>query len=213
MIRVLFVDDDMLSIAVWCKYLSSEPDIEIVGTAKNGHVALDAVATTQPDVVVMDIKMPVMNGVRATRALQTLHPACKILLLTTWDDDRYVWEGILAGAHGYKYKHSEPHEVAAAIRAVVRGDSTLDSVAVEKMKKFMRQYPMPSGVPADDSSLSKRERMVLELLAADLRNHEIAKHLDITELTVKSHVNHILGKLEVASRGEAVREARLRGLL
>ena len=213
MIRVLLVDDDMLAIALWRKYLSSEPGIEIVGTAKNGQVALDAVAATQPDVVVMDIKMPVMNGVHATRALQTLHPACKILLFTTWDDDRYEWEGILAGAHGYKYKHSEPHEVAAAIRAVVRGDSTLDSVAVEKMKKFMRQHPMPLELPADETGLSRRERMILELLAADLRNHEIAKHLDITELTVKSHVNHILGKLGVPSRTEAVREARMRGLL
>lgn len=195
MIRVVLVDNDQDFLQPFEQFLSFQPDIEVVGMANNGQEALDVVEMTHPDVVVMDIRMPVLDGVGATRCVRTLHPSCQVLLFTTWSDDEYVWEGIRAGALGYKYKDAGPPDVAAAIHAVADGELVVDQPAMKKMAKFMCIAPMPQQMPADHQLFTKGEYKILQLLAAGLSNQEIADRLGVVEQTVKTHVGNILDKL------------------
>jgi DNA-binding NarL/FixJ family response regulator len=213
MTRIVLVDDQDTFLHAVQGLLAFEPDLDVVGTASNGKEALDVVAAEQPDVVVMDIQMPVLNGIAATRALKTLYPSCPILLLTTWGDEEYVREGIRAGADGYMRKDAGPANVIAAIRATAHGESVLHPTVVGKVFKLVRQAPIDLPPLIGDHLLTEREYEIVQLIAAGLSNQQIADRLGIVEPTVKSHVNHILGKLGATSRWEAVEKARRRGLL
>ena len=214
-IRVLLVDDQSLFRAGMRKLLAGQPDIEIVGEAANGAEALQRAAALAPDVILMDVRMPVLDGVEATRRLQQVQPASRVLLFTTFDDDAYIFDGLRAGAAGYLLKDADLADVARAIHAAAEGGAILaPTVAVKVVAEFAR---MAAYVPPRPSTLiehlSAREQDVLALAARSYSNREIGERLGITELTVKKHMTNILAKLEVPDREHAVRRAHEIGLV
>jgi DNA-binding NarL/FixJ family response regulator len=213
-IRVLLVDDQALFREGLGTLLSLQEDIEIVGEAANGQEALEAAATLAPDVILMDLRMPILNGVMATRRLKELgHPA-RVIVLTTFDDDETVFDGLRAGAVGYLLKDVSSDKLIEAIRAAARGESFLQpSIAAKVLAEFNRLDDKPPAVATTDlvEPLSARELEILRLIAAGESNREIAGHLFITEGTVKNHVTNILGKLGVRDRTQAARRAREMG--
>jgi len=210
-IRVAVVDDQTLIREGLAALLALIPDLEVVGQAADGRAALQLVAETHPDVVLMDVRMPGMNGVAATRQIQARHPATRVIVLTTFDRDEYVFEALTAGAKGYLLKNADPDYLAAAIRAVHRGESILDPAVTQKV---IRRATLASDAePALSERLSSREREVLQLIAGGLSNTEIAARLSLSEGTVKNHVSRILGKLGARDRVHAARLATEWGLL
>lgn len=207
-IAILLVDDQPLFLDGLSMLLSAEPDIEIVGTALTGEQALEMVGTRQPHVVVMDVRMPVLDGVAATRRMQVIAPQCHVLLLTTFDDDEYVLDGLQAGAKGYLLKSAIKTQLVDAIRTVARGEPVLHPVVIAKVIDFVRQSTIT--LPSHDSQsvLSPRELEVLRLVKLGWSNNEVADRLGITEATVKRHLNTVYAKLHVANRTEAVEQAR-----
>ncbi len=214
-IRVLLVDDQALFREGLHTLLSVYPDLEVVGEAGNGEEALRQAARLRPAVVLMDLQMPVLDGAAATRRLHESQPDCRVIVLTTFDDDEYVFEGLRAGAAGYLLKDAPSAKLVEAIRAAARGESFLEpSVAAKVVAEFARlsnRPPAPSGALVEP--LSERELEILRLVAAGASNKEIAGRLSIAEGTVKNHVTNILGKLEVPGRLQAVNRARELGLL
>ena len=212
-IALLLVDDQPLFLDGLSMLLSTEPDIKIVGTALNGQQALELVGTRHPQVVVMDIRMPVLDGVAATRRFQIVAPQCQVLLLTTFDDDEYVLDGLRAGAKGYVLKSAIKTQLVEAIRTVARGESVLHPVVIEKVIDFVRQTP--SALPPPDSQhiLSPRELEVLRLVKLGWSNQQVAERLGITEATVKRHLSTVYEKLHVTNRTEAVEQARQRQII
>jgi len=209
-IRVAIVDDQTLIREGLASLLALAPDLTVVGKAADGREALALVAEQSPDVVLMDVRMPGMNGVAATRQIRARYPHTRVIVLTTFDHDEYVFESLRAGASGYLLKNADPDHLAAAIRAVHAGDSILDPAVTQKV---IRRATRPEAEPALTERLTPRERQVLRLMAEGASNAEIAAQLCLAEGTVKNHVSHILGKLGARDRAHAVRLAVEWGLL
>ncbi len=214
-IRILLVDDQRLMREGLRILLELEPDLEVVGEAGDGQAALEAYAALRPDVVLMDVRMPGMDGVEATWRLRERWPEARVIILTTFDDDEYVFEGLRAGALGYLLKDVSGQELAEAVRTVAGGGALIEpSVARKVLAEFARlappARPIEAGLP---DPLSEREREVLRLLAQGLTNREIAARLHLAEGTVKNYVTHILQKLGVRDRTQAALRAREMGLL
>ena len=215
-IRVLLVDDQSLFREGLETLLSVHKDVQVVGEASNGQEALEVAATVRPDVVLMDVRMPVLNGVGATRRLKKALPQCRVIVLTTFDDDEYVFDALRAGAVGYLLKDVDSTQLVEAIRATARGESILQpSVAAKVITEFTRVSGMlpPAQMEPLIEPLSERESEILALIATGASNREIADQLFIAEGTVKNHVTHILGKLGVRDRTQAALKARELGLL
>lgn len=214
MIRVLLADDQALFREALRTLISLQPDLEVVGEAANGKEALSMAATLHPNVVLMDLQMPIVNGVAATRQLHAEQPDCRVIALTTFDEDEYVFECLRAGAVGYLLKDAPSETLFAAIRAAARGESFLQpSVTTRVIAEFTRLSEQPSASAASlIEPLSDRERDILRLIAKGSSNREIADELFITEGTVKNHVTNILGKLQVRDRTQAALKARELGL-
>lgn len=211
-VRVLLVDDQSLFRAGLRTLLSTRAELEVVGDAENGQAALELAAATRPDVVLMDLKMPVLDGVAATRRLRVQHPDIRIVALTTFEDDELVFECLRAGAVGYLLKDAPIDRLVEAVLAAARGESVLQpSVASKVLAELSR---LASAAPAANelSKLSERERDVLRLIARGASNKEIAAALFLAEGTVKNHVTSILDKLEVGDRTQAALRARELGL-
>ena len=217
MIRALLVDDQALFREGLRTLLDLQVDIEVVGEAKDGREAIELVARTAPDVVLMDMQMPVLDGVAATRDIRAKHPNTQVIVLTTFDDDEYVFEGLHAGAVGYLLKDVTSDRLAEAIRSAARGESFLEpSVAAKVVAEFTRLADAPLLRERANQTLveplSNREFEILHLVATGASNKEIAATLVITEGTVKNHVTNILGKLGVRDRTQAALKARELGL-
>ncbi len=206
MIKVLLVDDQSLIRQGLTVLLELEPDIEIIGQAENGDIALKLVAELNPDVVLMDVRMPIMDGVAATREIKTHFPEVKVLVLTTFDDDEYVQSALQNGAMGYLLKDTPSEELAIAIRAVNKGYTQLGPGIV---KKLMTQFAVSNNhqssppPPANLVELTPREKEVLRLIVTGDSNKEIAQKLYISEGTVKNHVTNILNRLGLRDRTQA----------
>jgi DNA-binding NarL/FixJ family response regulator len=213
-IRVLLVDDQALFREGLRTILSLHADIEVVGEASNGEEAINLARQFSPAVVLMDLRMPVLDGVAATRRLRSEQPGGRVIALTTFDDDENVFECLRAGAVGYLLKDAPSEKLVEAIRAAARGESFLQpSVAAKVVAEFARL----SGQPKPPHSalvepLSEREREILSLIATGASNKEIANALFIAEGTVKNHVTNILGKLGVRDRTQAALKAKELGL-
>jgi DNA-binding NarL/FixJ family response regulator len=215
-IRVLLVDDQALFREGLETLLSIHRDIKVVGQAPNGREAVDIAAKVDPDVVLMDVRMPVLDGVRATRRLKQVLPQCRVIVLTTFDDDEYVFDALRAGAVGYLLKDVASARLVEAIRATARGESILEpSVAAKVIAEFTRVSSMVPAAQMEQmvEPLSERELEILALIARGATNREIGDRLFITEGTVKNHVTHILAKLGVRDRTQAALKARELGLL
>jgi DNA-binding NarL/FixJ family response regulator len=210
MIRVLLVDDQSLFREGLRTLLSVQADLEVVAEAGNGEEALRQAAKALPDVVLMDLQMPVLDGVAATRRLRAEMPECRVIVLTTFDNDEYVFEGLRAGAVGYLLKDAPSEKLVEAIRAAARGESFLQpSVAAKVIAEFARMSEQAPARPQPlVEPLSDRELEILRLVATGASNKEIASLLFIAEGTVKNHITNILGKLEVRDRTQAALKAR-----
>ncbi|MBU7583592.1 MAG: response regulator transcription factor [Nostoc sp. TH1S01] len=205
MIKVLLVDDQNLIRQGLKELLKLEPDLEIIGEAENGKVAVELAAKLQPDVVLMDIRMPIMDGVAATKEIHQNYEDIKILVLTTFDNDEYVSAALQHGAMGYLLKDTPSEELAVAIRAVHKGYTQLGPGIVQKLlNQFPHGIPTQSEpVPPSLTELTPREKEVLKLIATGASNREIAQELYISEGTVKNHVTNILNRLSLRDRTQA----------
>jgi DNA-binding NarL/FixJ family response regulator len=214
-IRILLVDDQTMFRDGLRVLLSSQPDFEIVGEAGNGEEALRKAASLRPQVVLMDLRMPVLDGAAATRRLRAAQPECRVIVLTTFDEDEAIFDGIRSGAIGYLLKDAPTEKLHEAIRAAARGESFIQpSVAARLVAEFNRlseQAPAWSAALAEP--LSQREVEILRLLAGGATNREIAARLVLAEGTVKNHVTNILGKLGVGDRTSAAVKARELGII
>ena len=218
MIRVLLVDDQALFREGLRTLLDLQPDIEVVGEAKDGREAIECVARAAPDVALMDLQMPVLDGVAATRDIRARHPNTQVIVLTTFDDDEYVFEALRAGAVGYLLKDVASDRLAEAIRCAARGESFLQpSVAAKVVAEFTRLADAPHARARANQSLieplSDRELEILRLVAAGASNKEVAATLVIAEGTAKNHVTNILSKLGVRDRTQAALKAKELGLV
>jgi DNA-binding NarL/FixJ family response regulator len=212
-IRILLVDDQSLFREGLRTLLSVQTGFEVVGEAANGEEALRLAATLHPDVVLMDVRMPVLDGVAATRRLRADQPECHVIVLTTFDDDEYVFEALRAGAIGYLLKDAPSVKLFEAIRAGSRGESFLQpAVAAKVVAEFARLADKTTSFSYLAETLSEREREVLRLVAEGASNREIASRLVIAEGTVKNHVTNILGKMGVTDRTQAALKAHEIGL-
>ncbi len=215
MIDIMIVDDQSLFREGLRTLLTVQPDFNVVGEAGNGEEALRMAARLRPNVILMDLRMPVMDGVTATHRIHESHPNCKVIVLTTFDDDENVFEGLRAGAVGYLLKDVSSDKLFEAIRAANRGEYfMLPSITAKVMAEFSRLsrlVPVPAEALAEP--LSPREMEILRLVAKGASNRDIADTLVIAEGTVKNHLTNILGKLGVKDRMQAVLKAREYGLL
>jgi DNA-binding NarL/FixJ family response regulator len=209
-IRVVVVDDQTLVREGLARLLEMVSGLAVVGTAAGGLQALDLVAAHSPDVVLMDVRMPGINGVAATREIRARYPHTRVIVLTTFDHDEYVFESLRAGASGYLLKNADLDHLAAAIRAVHAGDSILDPAVTARV---IHRATHPETGPALTERLTSREREVLHLMVEGATNAEMAAALCLAEGTVKNHVSHILGKLGARDRADAVRLAVEWGLV
>jgi len=215
MIRILLVDDQSLFREGLRTLLSLQTDFAIVAEAGNGQQAIDQAAAHMPDVVLMDMRMPLLDGVAATRVLHDTLPACRVIALTTFDDDEYVFEALRAGAVGYLLKDTPSEKLIEAIRATARGESFLaPSIAAKVVAEFSRtsRRPDPPQQPLIEP-LTEREIDIVKLLASGASNKEIATQLFLSEGTVKNYVTSILGKLGARDRTQAALRAHEMGLL
>jgi hypothetical protein len=203
MISILLVDDQSLIRQGLRALLELEADIKIVGEAENGQIAINLVRELKPNVILMDIRMPIMDGVAATREISQNFSHSKVLILTTFDDDEYVKAAIQNGAMGYLLKDTPSEELAVAIRAVDKGYSQLGPGIVKKLMTQFLGTPPQLSVPANLAELTPREKEVLRLIAIGDNNREIAQKLYISEGTVKNHVTNILNRLNLRDRTQA----------
>ena len=203
--RVLIVDDQALVRAGFRMILEAQPDLEVVGEAGDGSAAIDAVRTLRPDVVLMDVRMPGVDGIEATRRLTAAGMPVKIVILTTYDLDEYVFDALAAGASGFLLKHVPPEELVRGVRVAASGEALLaPSITRRLIEEFAKQRAPVRAAGTDLNTLTDREQEVLKLLGRGLSNPEIAKELKVGEATVKTHVAHVLDKLELRDRVQAV---------
>jgi DNA-binding NarL/FixJ family response regulator len=215
MTSVVIADDQALVRVGLRKILEAEPDTTIVGEAGDGEDAVAAARRLQPDVVLMDIRMPVLDGIEATRRIVREQPATRVLILTTFGLDNYVYDALRAGASGFLLKDAPPEEIAAAVRIVANGEALLaPAVTRAVIEEFTRRPPAPAGKPLREvAALTPREQEVLDLLARGLSNPQICEQLVISEATAKTHVARILHKLELRDRIQVVIYAYETGLI
>ncbi|TCN33451.1 DNA-binding NarL/FixJ family response regulator [Kribbella orskensis] len=204
-IKVLVVDDQAMVRAGFSALLGGQPDLEVVGEAANGAEAVELAAEKAPDVILMDVRMPVLDGLAATRQIltgTTPGEPPRVIMLTTFDLDEYVYDALRAGASGFLLKHSSPDELAAAVRVVAAGDALLaPSITRRLVEDFARLQPV---LPTTAADLTPRETDVLRLVARGQSNREIAATLVLAEQTVKTHVSRVLTKLDLRDRAQAV---------
>jgi NarL family two-component system response regulator LiaR len=208
-LKVLLVDDHAIVRKGIRALLATEQDITIVGEAEDGQQAIDLALTLDPDVILMDLEMPVMDGIDATRKLAENRPDTRILVLTSFATDDKVFPAIKAGAHGYLLKDSGPQELIESLRKVGAGESSLHPLIA---KKLLSELSRPADGPPTEDPLTERELEVIRLVAQGKSNQEIAGNLVISEATVRTHVSNILGKLHLASRTQAALYALREGL-
>jgi len=209
MIRVMIVDDHAIVRKGIRALLTESGDFEIVAEAANGEEAVQRAAETQPDVILMDLLMPGMDGIEATRQITSRHPQTRLLVLTSFAADNKLFPAIKAGALGYLLKDSSPEELVRAIRMVHRGEPALHPTIA---RKLLQEVAHPAGLEPAPEVLTARELAVLRLIAQGLSNQEIADELSVSEATVRAHVSRILGKLHLASRTQAALYAVREGL-
>jgi DNA-binding NarL/FixJ family response regulator len=202
-IRVLVADDQSMVRAGFRMLLAGEPDIEVVAEASNGLEAVDKAARSRPTVVLMDIRMPELDGLQATRRILAADDTARILILTTFDLDEYVYEALRAGASGFVLKDDPPEQLLAAVRIVAGGEALLSPAITKRVIKQFTRIPRPSP-PTQLDDLSERELEVFRQVARGLSNAEIAQELYISDTTVKTHITHILQKLNLRDRVQAV---------
>jgi DNA-binding NarL/FixJ family response regulator len=213
-VRVLIIDDDDLMRAGLHAVLSSDETITVIGEANDGRTAVQRTRQLQPDVALMDIRMPVLDGIAATREITAAAPQARILILTTFEDDDYIFGALNAGASGFLLKRTQPEQLIAAIHTIAAGDSLLSPSVTRTVIDRMARHPQPDlTAPQRLRQLTPRERDVLQLVAHGLSNAEIAAKLVIEESTVKTHVKRILAKLELRDRVQAVILAYETGLI
>ena len=206
-IRVVLADDHAVVRKGVREFLEDEPDIEVVGEASDGQQAVELAVALRPDVVVMDVAMPELSGVEATKRIRSLAPTVRILALTAYDDEPYIFGLLDAGVTGYMLKTAESREIVRAVRATAAGRSALDPTVATRVVTRARQ---PA---ANAEALTERELEILRRAARGLTNKQIGAELDISDRTVQNHLANIYAKLEVASRTEAVTVALQRGLI
>ena len=205
MIRVVVVDDQALVRGGFQVLIDSAPDLEVVGEAADGAQAVEVVAATRPDVVLMDIRMPVMDGLAATREILRTVPGVRVLVLTTFDLDSYVYDALRAGASGFLLKDARPDELLDAIRVIAAGEALLAPRATRLLLEEFAARPDPGRPPAQAlARLTEREREVLTLIAHGLSNAEITERLVVSAATTKTHVSHLLAKLGARDRARLV---------
>jgi NarL family two-component system response regulator LiaR len=211
MIRIFLADDHAVVVRGLQALISTEPDMQVVGTAHDGDAAIKGVQTTLPDVVVLDLEMPRKSGLDAIEPIKSAHPAAKILIVTSFSDDEHVFTAIKRGATGYLLKDASPDDLLRAIRDVAAGKTSLHPDVALKLIRELQ------GVPKNNRDttvepLTEREVEVLQLIARGWSNQQIATHLVISERTVRTHISNILGKLHLANRTQAALYAMREGL-
>lgn len=215
--KVLIVDDQQLMLRALRVFIDAEADLVVVGEARNGRAAVEQCRALRPDVVVIDLQMPVLDGIEATRAITHEHPEMKVLAVTTFHSEDWVIPALRAGASGYVVKDSEPHEIVGAVRSVLAGEAAISRRVAATLVRSVVADPEPAGPRPEDvaavEGLSAREREVVALLCEGLSNREIAAALFVSEPTVKSHLSHILTKMEVRDRVQVVIKAYRTGLV
>jgi len=214
-IRVLVADDQAMVRAGFAALLGAQPDVEVVGEAENGAEAIAIARTAAPDVVLMDVRMPVLDGIAATRRIVAECPGTRVVVLTTFDVDDYVLDAIRAGASGFLTKDAPPDDLVAAVRVVARGDALLAPGVTRRLIERLAatQEPASAASASTLDGLTQREREVLVEVARGRSNQEIATALVIAEQTVKTHVSRVLGKLGLRDRAQAVVAAYESGLV
>lgn len=213
MTRVLIADDDDLMRAGLVELLSNDPTIEIIGQAGTGREAVDRTRRLSPDVVLMDIRMPDLDGITATRALSQAAPQSRVLILTTFEQDDYIFSALRAGASGFLLKRTRPEDLIAAVHTIASGDSLLSPSVTRRVIDRMAQQPTRDlNDQAALAELTPREREVLTLIARGLTNREIAAALVVEESTIRTHVKRVLMKLRLRDRVQAVIFAYENGL-
>jgi DNA-binding NarL/FixJ family response regulator len=212
-IRVLIADDQALMRGGFRMILDAQDDIEVVGEAIDGRDAVEQFGRLDPDVVVMDVRMPSMDGIEATRRLSAVDPSARILILTTFDLDEYVFDALRAGASGFLLKDRPPEELVAAVRVVASGEALLAPSITRRLIEEFASRPESPAPPPELDHLTDREREVLGLMGRGLSNTEIAGLLFVAETTVKTHVGRVLQKLDLRDRAQAVVLAYESGLV
>ncbi len=212
-IRVLIADDQALIRGGFRLILDAQDDIEVAGEAIDGRDALEQYRRLSPDVVVMDVRMPAMDGIEATRRLTSSEPPARVLILTTFDLDEYVYEALRAGASGFLLKDRPPEELVAAVRVVAEGEALLAPSVTRRLIHEFASKPEPKAPAPELGELTEREHEVLVLMARGLSNAEIASELFLAHTTVKTHVGHVLQKLRLRDRAQAVVVAYESGLV
>jgi DNA-binding NarL/FixJ family response regulator len=203
--RVLIADDEDLMRAGLIELLTADPEIEIVGQASTGREAVERTRRLAPDVVLMDVRMPDLDGIAATRELSRAAPGARVLILTTFEQDDYIFGALRAGASGFLLKRARPEELIAAVHTIAAGESLLSPSVTRRVIDRMAQQPTPElADQAKFEALTPREREVLGLIARGLSNREIAAALDVEESTIRTHVKRLLMKLDLRDRVQAV---------
>ena len=201
---MLIADDEALMRAGLIELLTADPEIRIIGQASTGREAVDQARRLAPDVVLMDVRMPDLDGIGATREMSRVAPAARVLILTTFEQDDYVFGALRAGASGFLLKTTRPEELIAAVHTIAAGDSLLSPSVTRRVIDRMAQQPSPELADHAVDELTPREREVLELIARGLSNREIAAALVVQETTIRTHVKRILMKLDLRDRVQAV---------
>ena len=209
-IKILVVDDHPVVREGISAMLQHEPDFRIVGEASNGREAIDRARELEPDVVLMDLRMPEIDGVEAISRIKAEKPETKFIILTTYSDDEYIFKGIAAGARAYLLKDAPREELFRAIRTVSHGESLIQPVVASKVLDRLVELSQKTASP---EALSEREIEVLKLMAKGVSNKDIADQLSITQSTVKTHITSIFQKLDVTTRTEAVTTALKKGII
>ncbi|MGJ3239055.1 MAG: response regulator [Anaerolineae bacterium] len=216
MIRIIICDDQAIVTEGLQVILESDPDLTVVAIGQDGAQAIELVAEHQPDIVLMDLKMPGKNGIQATRHIKTHHPETYILVLTTYDADEWVFDAIRSGASGYLLKNTPPSDLIKAVKKTVAGETPIDSAVAGKLFTHVKRAESnvtPSIANTDLNKLSEREQEVLQLLAKGLSNKEIAAQLFLSEGTIRNYVSSVFSKLDVSDRTQATLIAVRYGLV
>jgi DNA-binding NarL/FixJ family response regulator len=209
-IRIVLVDDQTLFRKALARLLAETSDLQIVGEAGDGAEAIRVVGEHKPDVVLMDLQMPTLGGVEATRRLRDEHPEVKVLILTTFETDAYVLEALRAGAAGYVLKDSPPEAIASSIRAVLSNEKVMSTPIADRVVAMLTGETTPQQYY---DGLTTRELQVLKMIAGGMANKQVAFQLKISEKTVRNHISHIYEKLEIYDRAQAVLYAVRKGLV